>query len=1796
MHRGINPIRFANEVNENFLNYQLTAFPFTDENLNKQAKTLIKGDGTSSPMIKGPYVSLSKSFLEGMSIKELEKMGKVHPALQGVSPFPTLFKHQEKALLNIQQDKHCLVSTGTGSGKTESFMLPIIDYCLKLRDQGAREGIVAILVYPMNALANDQLDRLRGMLVGSGISFGMYVGNTPENESKLGDYKRMTSKEGKKEYYQHKENTKTSNVIISPFEERLTEKEMIENPPRILLTNVNQLELLLTRKKDISMFVNAPLKYIVFDEVHTYSGAKGAEVSCLIRRLKAFCNKSADEVICIGTSATIADKEDEGSVVGKFASRFFGVNEKDVVLVKEEYKEESFRQDKLVPRQITNGIEHLLDDTLSAIERRDESKIEEIYKLLTNSQLDEEGNIETRLYENLRRNEYVYNLVRILNQPESIEEAISKIHGSISRDTRDIGIKAQTELLCYLALGSFAEKEGNPLLRPKVHYFVKGLEGVVTVFETHEDNKFYPKMYMNVDEALREHSILPTGALPTLVCGNCGQHYFEGYYENLIIENKEILGGEAIDGNTVWIATYQGMDNANRAILTDSFFVEENDDEESVEKAMEALSKKKQQVYMCKRCGALHRKDGDCKNDKCKYAGPLVPIYIMNTLECGKLFQCATCGHRGSKKNGNIKREGIRPLSATTVSDTHILAQNMINASEGENKKLIIFADNRQDAAFQAGWMQDHTRRYRFRHLIYEYLKEKNSPASIGDILEHIMTLFTKDWDLAKTLAPEVFEIKRQESFSTGLEDLLETYLRIIIIRELGTTFKQKDSLETWGVVKVLYYGVDRDNVFIKTWSKKLNIKEDELVEGINSLLDKFRREGSPLLYDSSEVFTRYWREGDREIQRGFLPLFTFPPKGLVKIVEEPKKKYKKGFESPSIKQFILNWKINSKYMAEFIDALWDFLTQDTNILKEVSLKGGKSNIVSGVYQIDSSKIGLVTQMEFYKCNVCQRIHTRKAPNNACSSYRCQGKVVKGEPSIEDYNVNMLNNPFSMVVPREHSAQVPSAEREKIEEQFKSNKGNINCLIATPTLEMGVDIGALDMVLMRNVPPKASNYWQRAGRAGRKHRMAVIYTYCRRSEHDRYFFEDPLRMLDGKIDPPKFNLRNEIMLKKHIHATVISQFIRMTQMPDLYNLNEGEVENILKILNNNIPIFIKDYLFYEGSEYRDEPYNVDSFNTIIEKYKPLLLNEVKKVFKSYWPEEDNFVVCDEELEKYINEMTQSLQEVINRLHKRMKWSVNKLRELSITKLRKLLEKEDEKLEMRCKSYINKMSNASLETYTLSVLAVEGFLPGYGIFEGSIRAHLNKNISKGMSDLELSRVTSMAVREFVPGNMIYANGNKYKTTLYHFPAQKEQFVPDEYVINTEKGIIKNSTYSKNINKGYGNESIAGILGVPICDISITRVSRITDEEINRLQLPVAVLGYLKKLHRGIKTYKLPNGKEFNHRFGQQIRLVNIGPADKVQDGKLGYPICTVCGATRSPYASDKDISNFIEIHEKTCSKAPGNIVLSADSTVDGLLFAGLEERADAVNLAEALRIGASLTIEMEANDLQYLILANEDDSFDVFLYDSMPGGSGLLQQMIENWFEMCQRAITSLSQCRSKCESSCYDCMRTYNNVFVHKLLDRNKAVQLLLEWMMQPQFEKELPPVVSLDGEKESKGTNSGEVSLFNILKKEGFPDFEEQKVINIGPPYERTIPDLYYEDEDDEVKVAIYLDGLSKAIHGNDKQIRIDNMIRNQLEDMEIEVVSIAASDLNDPEALNRGLRKIARKIGRRDLQKKYK
>ncbi len=183
---ALNPVVYTEKVVKSFLRYQLTAYPFADERLHRQMRQLLSLDQTrESPLLKGPYISLSRSFRQGSAVQDLIAGGVLHPHLRQRIPDEIIqvYGHQEEAIRAICGGKTTLISTGTGSGKTECFLYPIVSRCLELKDEDAPSGICAVLVYPMNALAEDQLGRLRALLAGTGIPFGMYVGKTPENES-----------------------------------------------------------------------------------------------------------------------------------------------------------------------------------------------------------------------------------------------------------------------------------------------------------------------------------------------------------------------------------------------------------------------------------------------------------------------------------------------------------------------------------------------------------------------------------------------------------------------------------------------------------------------------------------------------------------------------------------------------------------------------------------------------------------------------------------------------------------------------------------------------------------------------------------------------------------------------------------------------------------------------------------------------------------------------------------------------------------------------------------------------------------------------------------------------------------------------------------------------------------------------------------------------------------------------------------------------------------------------------------------------------------------------------------------------------------------------------------------------------------------------------------------------------------------------------------------------------------------------------------------------------------------------
>jgi ATP-dependent helicase YprA (DUF1998 family) len=366
----LNPIVYTEKVVSDFLRYQLTTYPFADQNFYDQMRTLLNLEKTrSTPLLKGPYISLSRIFQQGAAVSDLIREGIFHPHMQNLVPHPTVYGHQEQAIRSIHQGQATVVSTGTGSGKTECFLYPIVSHCLNLRSQGTPEGISAVIVYPMNALAEDQLGRLRELLAGSGISFGMYVGKTPEKSADISGI-RLKAGASKAEYEAKVKDLerKKQNQAVYPPEERASREEMRSHPPRILLTNIKQLELLLTRQQDIELFDGARLDFLVFDEAHTFTGAIGAETACLIRRLRAFCYRNASETVCIATSATIADPE-KGKDAGRdFAAKFFGIDRNTVELVGEKYEADVWAPKRKLPKPLHGDPATHLGYVLRAVE------------------------------------------------------------------------------------------------------------------------------------------------------------------------------------------------------------------------------------------------------------------------------------------------------------------------------------------------------------------------------------------------------------------------------------------------------------------------------------------------------------------------------------------------------------------------------------------------------------------------------------------------------------------------------------------------------------------------------------------------------------------------------------------------------------------------------------------------------------------------------------------------------------------------------------------------------------------------------------------------------------------------------------------------------------------------------------------------------------------------------------------------------------------------------------------------------------------------------------------------------------------------------------------------------------------------------------------------------------------------------------------------------------------------------------------------------------------------------------
>ncbi len=972
----------------------------------------------------------------------------------------------------------------------------------------------------------------------------------------------------------------------------------------------------------------------------------------------------------------------------------------------------------------------------------------------------------------LASNELVFQIAEALAKPRALAELPELLAERVGRPV------PETEIMAWLALGAATGRgDHDPLLRPVVHTFVRGVGGAVVTFSAPDAAA---RLWLSGEEAEAELGEA-FWRFPLITCTTCGQHYYESWAKDFALlgtGNSGPSGGDLVGTIRVWEHLPEEI-GGSRAVLVDRLVVsqDEDDDAEELDEDGEALPPtghdfehgRLYPIFVCSHCGSLQEEaTGACAT--CNAQGTLVAMQVVRSNEKypGLLHSCVACQAPGKRPGGGRYREPARPVRAVSVSDVHVLAQSMVHLSE--RRRLLVFADNRQDAAFQAGWMRDHARRFRLRALMAQQIPVEG--ASIGDVVYALDALLDQDRELSRAVVPEVWQVVPFDESGTKHREERLYFLRVQVLREVATGVKQRLGLEPWGRLKVGYRGLTAELPFVTRWAPVLGVSTEALCEGIAALLDHLRR--IRVLHDShTELFEKFWNRGDKEVQYGYVPTFPGGPKGMKLSRGENDNRARVtqwvGVRPTQVWNAVADWGVPEKELEAFLAELWESLRAN-EVLVPVTLSGWGRPLsgTAGVHQIDSGQLTLSPHSGRYRCEKCRRTTVRQGPTGRCMAWRCGGRLAWEDEVQEDFDLRLLDGDYAMLRVAEHSGQVPHEQRERLESRFKGEGERLNTLVCTPTLELGVDIGALDAVLMRNVPPTAANYWQRVGRAGRRHRMAVDVAYAQATGFDQAYFREPLKLLGGRVEPPRFNLKNEVMIRKHVHATALTALHGLARGADA--VTRRTIEDTLA---RCFPSTLRSYLFTPGGEILDEMRDLSELGVLLAAHRASVLAAVQRAFTDAWPAEDAAAVEAARLARVLDEMPASLQAVLRRFKRRLEWARGELGRLAAIKSKKGdLDPEDKAHERRCEKVIKRLKGTYArsrskaqggpeDSDTMGALAREGFLPGYGLESGSLIATAEPpRMTQGLRDFDLPRPPALALREYVPGNAIYANGFRF----------------------------------------------------------------------------------------------------------------------------------------------------------------------------------------------------------------------------------------------------------------------------------------------------------------------------------------------------------------------------------------------------------------------------------------------------
>jgi hypothetical protein len=1550
-----NPLQRSQIIEDEYRKY----LKATLEIDNKQMNDLFIKKLDESSLFKGPYLSFSKPFETSYSINQNIENGlvsKLFKKFDSIDFDMRLYHHQQVALEQLQNGDSLVISTGTGSGKTESFLFPILNDILNdIETNKNTQGIRAVFLYPINALVNDQMDRLRNILKSfPQITFGSYTGDTPENEKELAKKDKIDIENGYKVYNQKNE---------------IRHREaMRNNPPNLLFTNYAMLEYILIRPSDKDIFNNentSNWKFIVLDEAHTYKGALAIELSHLLRRVSGkFSNNTLQYIL---TSATLGSGMKDLDAIIDFAHN----------LTNSKFKSENilFANRQELNNQSKYSINP--EDYKIVYDLMLSKKLEDAYKVInqyTLSSID----INSTLYEWIRKDIFFNDLVEKINK--SSVYLFSEIYSFASSKFKF----KERDLVSFIDLLSFAIKEGQVLLNCKYHTFIKNPQGA---FISYKPN-------LNL-ELVRYKELNEVKMFELGVCRFCGVSYMIGN----IKDNIQFLQNDKTDIHE----NYDELDK-NR-FKTDYLLFDEH---------IKDLDNKELISYkLCNKCGKLKEisdvNSNDCDCDG-KYKFNVFHVNTENQNLKNNINRCPVCDN--SHVSGIVRAFNIQKDETTSMLG-QINLQSMYDIKNDEKypddvrKQFIAFSDSVQQATYFSTFMERNNLRFLRKKILLEALKDNNGELGFRDSVEQIESIIfnnelinSKD-DIGKKVKTESWvillsELLRVEGKFSGEGMGLYSFWNKKITKELiekALSQNKLDYLETFDhkiLSHLLHIALDNFRNYPAYYYKENSIDKEIL--------------GDELQYRVFNGFVRYINDNDDGYSK--LKIHSFVP-------AKKTKNYHKNHKLMNFLYKITN-NDNEEFLEKFAFELW-ILAKNLNLF-ELS----HNDTTLHQLRVDDIIISDYKTKPFFQCDTCQRLTVNNV-KNICPHFKCSGKLnsIQGEKLFKGigqyYREQYLNKRIEKLVIEEHTGQIGKKLGKINQDLFKNNE--INVLSSTTTFEMGIDIGSLDNVFMRNVPPTPANYAQRAGRAGRRFGNAgFVMTYCSTSSHDKTYFDNPISMIEGRIKPPQFKISNTKIILRHITASALGVF---------FEKNEELFKSIGDFFNGNGR---EKFIAFVNSRPLDLGRYID--NSILKDLDLVQFNNFGWV-SQITDESGPFLSMINMIENEVSEINKQIDEL---RYKSDRSSVITQKYL----LGQILRIHEEKV---------------IDRFSKSVV-----IPKYGFPVDVVELEIPA-LDNERNDYEPSRDLSIAISEYAPGSEIIINKKKYTSRYIKFPQNDFNKLDNKYYAIC--------THCHRISTDYDSESEK----LTNCEYCKNEFSR------NKEHYLIPKFGFSID-HKASQSTTLKPKKTFASEIyylgdGQSNNDLtiyqNVLSSESSRDDKLmsvnsnPFYVCSYCGYTeihqelknsKLPFLPVKDHHpKRLNPYHKCNNLKLDRFNLSHQFNTDVVkltLFEKLKEE-EALSTLFAILDGIAQSFNIERNDINGVYNYDKQNTQFV-LFDQVPGGAGHVKRILnKDSIEIIINKAYAIVD-RNCCDesSSCYDCLRNYRNQSIHEKLKRGLAKNVLL--------------------------------------------------------------------------------------------------------------------------------------------------